>query len=215
MTQDVHDVFVSYNSKDSVTAKKLSESLKRRGIKVWTDQNLIPGRPFIEGIEQVITNTKSAIVLIGDSGFGPWQRPEISGLLIQFVETGLPLIPVFLPNSDAKPGDLPVFLRGFSTVDFRNGFQQAEFDRLVWAVTGEKPASSSAAVFEDIRVGHSILSNLTPSVLIPLAFGVLGALLCLAYLFTAQSDGLKFTCVILVMLIILMAFVSVDRRRRF
>jgi hypothetical protein len=139
------DVFLSHNSLDKPAVEKLGRLLQNRGLTVWLDKwELVPGRPWQEALEEVITTTRSAAVLVGSEGIGPWQQPEMRAALSQFVNKGLPVIPVLLPNAPSRV-DLPLFLANFTWVDFREGFANENLDRLVWGITGSKPGGESSA----------------------------------------------------------------------
>src|SRR4051812_9208520 len=133
------DVFLSHNSKDKPVVRQIAEALKERGLRVWLDEReLIPGRRWIPELEKVIETAKTAAVMVGESGFGRWEQPEYEGALSEFVDRGLPVIPVLLPGAPEKP-KLPLFLRGFTWVDLRGGLTKDGLDRLVWGIQGEKP----------------------------------------------------------------------------
>ena len=136
------DVFLSHNSKDKPTVRQLAEALQRRGLKVWLDEwELVPGRPWQEALEEIIQTTRSAAVLVGKDGLGPWEMPEMRGCLSEFVSRKLPVIPVLLPDAPSQP-NLPLFLKGFTWVDLRaGGLNEANFDRLEWGITGRRPSS--------------------------------------------------------------------------
>jgi TIR domain len=99
---------------------------------------ILPGRRWISELEKVIQATRAAAVLIGENGFGPWEQPEYEGTLIEFVDRGLPVIPVLLPGAPESP-KLPLFLRGFTWVDLRSGLTKEGLDLLVWGITGRSP----------------------------------------------------------------------------
>ncbi len=136
------DVFLSHNSKDKPTVRQLAENLKQRGLTVWLDEwELVPGRPWQEVLEETIETVKSAAVLIGKDGIGPWHEREMRSCLSEFVDRGLPVIPVLLPGTSRRP-DLPLFLRQFTWVDLRSGLSDEGLDRLQWGITGAKPSPS-------------------------------------------------------------------------
>jgi nucleotide-binding universal stress UspA family protein len=133
------DVFLSHNSKDKLTVRAVGEALKARGLRVWLDEwELVPGRPWQEDLEEIIQSTKSAAVLVGADGFGPWETPEMRGLLSEFVNRKLPVIPVLLPDAPKQPV-LPLFLKQFTWVDLRGGLTNDGVNRLIWGITGKKP----------------------------------------------------------------------------
>jgi len=68
------DVFLSHNSQDKPVVRQLAQSLTDRGLRVWLDeQELVPGRPWQEALEAAILAARSAAVIVGPSGLGPWK----------------------------------------------------------------------------------------------------------------------------------------------
>jgi len=98
---------------------------------------LVPGRPWQEALEEIIQSARTAAVLVGQDGLGPWEVPEMRGCLGEFVNRGLPVMPVLLPGAAGQP-DLPLFLRQFTWVDLRGGLTREGLDRLQWGITGKK-----------------------------------------------------------------------------
>lgn len=144
MPDDTFDVFLSHNSKDKPAVRQIAEALRDRGLRVWLDEwELIPGRRWIPALEKAIQAAKTAAVMVGENGFGPWEQPEYEGALSQFVDRGLPVIPVLLPGAPEKP-KLPLFLTGFTWVNLRDGITKTGLDRLVWGITGEKLSEEGA-----------------------------------------------------------------------
>jgi hypothetical protein len=123
---DDFDVFLCHKNSDQSAVRELAEALEQRGLKVWlADRELIPGRPWQEGLEVAIQSTRSVAVLVGRDGQGPWQEVETRAALSRGVERGKPVIPVLLPGVVAEP-ELPLFLRAYTWVDFRGGFDAAD-----------------------------------------------------------------------------------------
>jgi nucleotide-binding universal stress UspA family protein len=138
------DVFLSHNSSDKAAVREIGTRLKARGLRVWLDEwELVPGRPWQEAMEQVITSVKAAAVLVGRDGIGPWEQREMRACLTELVERGLPVIPVLLPGVPGQP-ELPLLLRDLTWVDLRSGLTEQGLDRLVWGIRG----SRSEAVVE-------------------------------------------------------------------
>jgi len=136
------DVFLSHNSKDKLTVRQLAQALQARGLQFWLDEEqLVPGRPWQEALEQIIQTARTAAVLVGKDGLGPWEIPEMRACLSEFVNRHLPVIPVLLPDAPVKP-ELPLFLRAFTWVDLRGGLTEDNLNRLEWGITGVKPGQS-------------------------------------------------------------------------
>jgi CheY-like chemotaxis protein len=134
-----YDVFLSYNSKDVTAAVALAERLRDAGIRVWIDAwALVPGRSWQEALESMIEQTRTAAVLVGPSGLGPWEIPEMRACLSECVSRSMPVIPVLLPGTQDCPV-LPLFLRQFTWVDMRGGITPRCIERMVWGITGMRP----------------------------------------------------------------------------
>ena len=127
------DVFLSYNSEDKSSVDVLASRLEKAGLRVWLDKwHLVPGAPWQEAIEGALDRCQTYAVIIGPSGFGPWQHEEMRAALDKRVKNKeLRVIPVLLP--DSKPGEqaeLKGFLGRYTWVDFRRSLDdQVAFDR--------------------------------------------------------------------------------------
>lgn len=134
-----YDVFLCHNSKDKEAVKRIGIKLKERGILPWLDEwDLEPGKVWINELEIIISQVKSAVVCVGPNQTGPWEKIEIRTLLRKFVEGDLKVIPTILEGTNEEP-DWSMFLDDFHRVDFRK--QEPEpFEQLVWGITGQKPS---------------------------------------------------------------------------
>jgi tetratricopeptide (TPR) repeat protein len=144
MAPDFH-VFLSHNSKDKPAVREIAAALRANGLRPWLDEDeLIPGRLWQDALEEIIATCATAAVFVGPSGFGPWQEPEMRACLSEFISRQLPVLPVLLPGAPETP--LPIFLRAFTWVDLRHGLSGGAWDRLIWGITGTKPAEEIAAL---------------------------------------------------------------------
>jgi hypothetical protein len=137
------DVFLAHNSQDKPQVKAIASELKKRGLKVWIDEEqILPGRPFQDVIEQAILNVKSAAIFIGSGGLGKWQAMELRILISQCVDADLPVIPLLLPGVEGIPKDL-LFLQQFKWLSFANNIDDVEvLEKLVLGITQQQPPSS-------------------------------------------------------------------------
>ncbi len=122
--------------------REIAVNLEERGLRVWLDEDeLVPGRPWQEALEQVIetVRARAAAVLVGRDGLGPWEEKEMRACLSELVDRDLPVIPVLLPGAPQKP-ELPLFIRQNTWVDLRDGVTGEGLDRLVWGIRGVKPS---------------------------------------------------------------------------
>jgi hypothetical protein len=139
------DVFLSHNSRDKAAVIKLAQKLQANGVKVWLDVwELRPGQPWQDALADIIATTRAAAVLVSKDGIGPWEDIEMRACLDEFVKRRLSVIPVLLPGCPEIP-TLPLLLRQFTWVDCRDGVEEEVFSRLVWGITGVKPAATQSA----------------------------------------------------------------------
>jgi TIR domain-containing protein/HNH endonuclease len=136
------DVFLSHNSKDKLAVRKIAEALRHESLRPWLDEDeLIPGRPWQKALDEIIETCRTAAVLVGPSGLGPWQEPEMMACLSEFVNRKLPVLLVLLPGAPDIP-KLPLLLKTLTWVDMREGLSGLNWDHLIWGITGKKPVRS-------------------------------------------------------------------------
>ncbi len=117
--QSQFDVFLCHNSIDKPSVRELNNYFKGKGLKTWLDEEQLPlGRPWQVEIEKRIADIRTAVVFVGASGLGPWQDMEIRAFLNEFIQRGVPVIPVILSSATSVP-ELPIFLRAMTWVDLR------------------------------------------------------------------------------------------------
>jgi TIR domain len=133
------DVFLSHNSKDKAAVRDLKQQLIGCSLTAWLDEDeLQPGIPWQQLLEDGIHQSRSIAVLIGSDGLGPWEDEEMQAALRLAVADKRPVIPVLMPGAAAQP-KLPMFLGNRTWVDLRNGFAKDGLSKLVWGITGKKP----------------------------------------------------------------------------
>lgn len=138
VSQFQFQVFLSHNHHDKPTVRNLKKLLADAGITSWLDEDeLRPGVPWQQLLEEGIGTSSSVAVLIGDSGIGPWEDEEMQAALRIAVREKRPVIPVLLPG--AITPELPMFLGNRTWVDLRTGLTPEGISRLVWGITGKKP----------------------------------------------------------------------------
>jgi hypothetical protein len=71
------DVFISYSSADRESARVLAERLGERGLAVWWDRTIPPGRVFDEVIQEALQAAGSVVVLWSDDSVtSNWVKTE-------------------------------------------------------------------------------------------------------------------------------------------
>ncbi len=157
MTNQPHfDVFLAHNSQDKPQVRIIATKLEQHGLKVWLDENQIPpGRPFQDVIQQAIQNVRSAAIFIGPGGLGNWQIPELRTLNNRSVNAGIPVIPVLLPGVDRIPENL-LFLQEISWVSFASGIDDENaLNRLMWGITQPPIVSSPTPSHFDVLLFYN------------------------------------------------------------
>jgi hypothetical protein len=142
-----YDVFISYSRADARWAADIDSFLRERGLRTFFDRrNLVAGLPWVRALEQTIGAAKTAIVLVGSSGFGNTQQYERELAFIrQTHEPSFAVIPVLLPGTRDPPFN---FLNAVTWIDFSNVANVAdapgEFQRLLTSVqTGLEGAEAA------------------------------------------------------------------------
>lgn len=140
--RDEFDVFLSHNSRDKPVVKEIAAQLRDRGLCVWLDQDeLRPGFPWQERLEEGMRASRSVAVFVGADGLGAWQEPEMRAFLVRSKREELAVIPVLLPGCPDSP-QLSLFLEALTWVDLREGVTNEGIVRLVWGITGKRGAGS-------------------------------------------------------------------------
>lgn len=135
---DEFDVFLSHNSRDKPAVEEIATRLRDRGLRVWLDKDeLRPGLPWQEGLEEGVRASRSVAVFVGKDGLGAWQEPEMRAFLARARREEIPVIPVLLPGCPETP-QLTLFLEAMTWVDLRGGLTDEGLARLVWGITGTK-----------------------------------------------------------------------------
>jgi hypothetical protein len=138
------DVMLSHNSADKPLVRRLASELEQRGVKPWLDEwELAPGSVWQDELTRIIRTVPAVIVLIGPSGIGAWEMPEIRACLDESVARGLAVIPVLLPGV-TKGECVPLFLRQFTWQDLSEGFTEEGVSRIVKAIKGKEPGWRAA-----------------------------------------------------------------------
>jgi SAM-dependent methyltransferase len=136
-TPATFDAFISYARTDAGIVKRIVDILRTERFRVFLDIDTIrPGDRFEEGLEAGLLSSRACVVFVGPTGPTSWQANELrAAIREETAGASLRVIPVVLPS--AKLESLPLFLRAYSWVDYRNGPDDAEaFQRLATGIRG-------------------------------------------------------------------------------
>ncbi|GGU36997.1 hypothetical protein GCM10010178_31440 [Lentzea flava] len=134
-----YDVFLCHNVKDKPQVLEIAQELEARGILPWLDvHDIQPGSRWQQEMAKGIEKSRSAAVLIGPAGPGPWHEAEME-LINDWSARNRSrrVIPVILDGTESEP-ELPGFLRVWSTVDMRTA-DPDPIEQLIWGITGQHP----------------------------------------------------------------------------
>ncbi len=141
MQKGEYDVYICYAEDDEVEVYKIGEQLKEHGILAWFDVLARPGELAMKQQEEQIGNIRAATVFVGQYAITGLQEQQMYAFIRQYVDRGIPVIPVLLADAPKKP-KLPHFLGNFQWVDFRRPVPNP-LGQLIWGITGERPDLSS------------------------------------------------------------------------
>ncbi|MBP5975732.1 toll/interleukin-1 receptor domain-containing protein [Brasilonema sp. CT11] len=131
------DVFLCHNTEDKPLVEEIGKDLIDRKIIPWFDVwELRPGTSWQDTLEKQLKNIKSAAIFVGQSGIGPWQKIELKGFILEFMERKLPVIPVILRGAETPK--IPPLLKDNIWVDFREK-DSIPMERLIWGIRGIRP----------------------------------------------------------------------------
>ena len=70
-------VFISHSHETRALAKKVGESLKRAGLDVWTEQEILPGDNWAEKIGQGLASSQAMVVLLTPEALNSTDRKSV------------------------------------------------------------------------------------------------------------------------------------------
>jgi TIR domain len=113
------EVFLCHNNADKAAVRQLNKTLQSGGINTWLDEErIMPADIWQDKLESAIPDIAACLVIVGDSGLGPWQDIERRAFINEFANKGCKIIPVLIGNPATTP-ELPLFLRQFMWSDLR------------------------------------------------------------------------------------------------
>lgn len=110
IASDAYDVYICYDEADETEVREIGEQLRKRGILPWFDtlDDIDPAKPRVRQQQEQIEKIPSAAMFIGDHAIASEQALLMYEFIRQFVERGLPVMPVLLKSAPLKP-KLPPF----------------------------------------------------------------------------------------------------------
>ncbi len=132
--------FLSYSEADREAAVALARALEKAGVSVWCSALpgcLVPGRPWIEGLETGLESCSGYLILIGKRPIESWLRAELDYALNRYArEQDFPVVPLLLPGIDFD--ELKGFLVLFQGVQLESDLEESAAD-LARELKGQVP----------------------------------------------------------------------------
>ena len=129
-------IFLSYSHADRAFAAGLIEGLRARGLEVWSDHQVAPGRQWREAVDDALSEADSCVVVVSKAtaGSGGETSAEWSGIQdAVWRRPGFKVVPVVLGSAE-----LPPFLRPWRVVGPVPASEpQRPVDRIVDAIKSE------------------------------------------------------------------------------
>jgi hypothetical protein len=176
----MRDVFISYARDDRDRAAELARALEARGLSVWWDREIPPGRAFDEVIEEALGSARCVLVLWSEQSVSSrWVRAEASAA----AERGV-LVPVLV-----RAIEPPLEFRNIQAADlteWSGADDHPEWQRLFGTVSAM--AKTSADVPVPRRQKSRAIAGYGQRAIIALVSLVAGAGLAYLLLTRPQAD---------------------------
>jgi hypothetical protein len=138
-----YDVFVCYRSVDQAAATELAKAL--------SEEQIAPGHLSLDALQDGLSKSEAAVVLVGTDGIGRWQEAEVQAAFRAYVQRGLVVVPVMLEGASA--GDGTDFLSSINHIDCKKLHPiNAIVQKVLWAVTGERRVAGRSPLGEDVSM---------------------------------------------------------------
>jgi hypothetical protein len=129
-------VFLCHSTLDKSFVRKLRDELRKRGVKVWLDEEqILVGHDFVDRMEEGISNAEYTVVVLSPRfvSSGPWAKEEYRAALSkQIAEKRVVLLPILLESCE-----IPALLRSKRYADFRESFEEG-VSALVYSIQHHK-----------------------------------------------------------------------------
>ncbi len=140
-----YDVFLCHNSKDKPAVRAINEVLRQEfGLQTFLDEStIVGGEEWAAVIDAALAGSAACIVLLGENGWGPYQRDYEARPAIarRHSEPEFRVIPALLPGAaEAAKSELPELFRATHLVDFSGGvLDRLALRALASAARGQQP----------------------------------------------------------------------------
>lgn len=114
-------IFLCHNSEDKTRVRSINDALNMAGVETWFDErDIAPGAVWQRELEKQIQSVFGCLIMVGDSGIGPWEDLEEQAFINEFVKRKCLIIPVLIGGPDKfETPELPLILRQFQWVNLR------------------------------------------------------------------------------------------------
>lgn len=134
-----YDTCFCYSAEDKKAVSLLARQLQdKAGLHVFFDQwDLMPGESWTAKMEEAVRQSRSCTLVLGHSQAVQNKR-FLTTLQALIQETGFPVIPILLPDTQIDFKQLPDYIGGLTWVDFHDGLDDLNaLQRLIDAIQNE------------------------------------------------------------------------------
>jgi predicted nucleotide-binding protein len=142
MSEDRKRIFISYAREDKEFARELAESMKRSGVSVFSDIDVMPGALWSDVLRREIEQA-SALVLIIPS-YRVANRNNIWFEAGAAKALGKPVLAVLPPQREPKSIELPTDLAGLIVLDADRRSVQSVAETLLQAIPAQSAEAATA-----------------------------------------------------------------------
>ena len=149
-------VFISYARADSQAVDRIVEGLEKSGIRTWRDISEIkPGMEWATAIESAAKQASAYVYFASvNSSASAYMERELL-YAVSRSSSNITIVPVII--DDSGPRAVPLFLKQYQWVDFRQNFDAA-LQSLVDALSVSIPRADSAKPKDKVSKGYAFIS---------------------------------------------------------
>ncbi|HSS21811.1 MAG TPA: toll/interleukin-1 receptor domain-containing protein [Pyrinomonadaceae bacterium] len=128
-------VFISHSHEDRALARRVGDALRRTGLEVWDDEEILPGDNPAQEIAHALEESQAMVVLLTPSTVNStWVRREIEYALGSKSFKNR-LVPVLVGSDDFPAESIPWILRHLNVIKLpAYGRQEEGINRIAEAV---------------------------------------------------------------------------------
>jgi len=135
MTYGTMKVFISHSHESQALAKQISDALRRVGLEVWDDTQILPGDNWAQEIARALEESQAMVILLTPSTVNStWVQREIQYALgSKSFESRV--VPVLVGSEDFPADSVPWILRHLNIIKLpAHGRDEEGINRITQAI---------------------------------------------------------------------------------